>query len=105
MGDLYDDLIVGIHRPQTDLPSWKEEGKNIYVGSKAMKWVDRRPTAYWKGNPYVGSDVRTELLKCNISDQHDWGAEIFQQVSLTIRNMHLICKARLNFLLSAELVG
>ena len=76
---------MNICRPQIDIPPWTEEAKNIYIGSKDMKWQDRRPTAYWKGNPDVGSDVRVELLKCNVSDQHNWGAEIFRQVSVMNR--------------------
>lgn len=62
--------------PQVDLLPWTQELEQIYKASKYFKWEERRPTAYWKGNPDVGSAVREDLLKCNSSD---WGAEIFRQ--------------------------
>jgi hypothetical protein len=45
-----------------------------------IQWESRRPKAYWKGNPNVGSKIREELMKCNSSLENDSGTEIFQQV-------------------------
>ncbi|KAI4303507.1 hypothetical protein MLD38_039125 [Melastoma candidum] len=42
------------------------------------KWLEREPYAYWKGNPYV-ADARRDLLKCNVSEEHDWNARLFVQ--------------------------
>ena len=87
------------------MPPWTEEAKNIYIGSKEMKWQDRRPTAYWKGNPDVGSDVRVELLKCNVFDQHNWGAEIFRQVSVMSKGHAFVLLTLTELIISTELVG
>ncbi|KAJ0967209.1 hypothetical protein J5N97_024126 [Dioscorea zingiberensis] len=40
--------------------------------------MDREPYAYWKGNPMV-STTRYDLLKCNVSESHDWNARIYVQ--------------------------
>uniref|UniRef100_A0A0D6QT72 Glycosyl transferase CAP10 domain-containing protein n=1 Tax=Araucaria cunninghamii TaxID=56994 RepID=A0A0D6QT72_ARACU len=63
--------------PEVNLGPWDEEFKSIKQGSKAIKWADRKPIAYWKGNPYVASPIRSKLLACNSSSR--WGAEILQQ--------------------------
>lgn len=65
--------------PQIDLSPWTEEVTSIYKSSKSLKWEDRKPNAYWKGNPDVGSKVRVDLLKCNKTKNSDWGAEIYRQ--------------------------
>eukprot|EP00249_Psilotum_nudum_P008093 c21039_g1_i2 orf=324-1808(+) len=64
---------------ETHLLPWDEEFNTILKGSKQVKWERRHQTAYWKGNPYVGSPLREELLKCNSSGKYDWGAQIFHQ--------------------------
>uniref|UniRef100_A0A2P2JG82 O-glucosyltransferase rumi homolog isoform X1 n=1 Tax=Rhizophora mucronata TaxID=61149 RepID=A0A2P2JG82_RHIMU len=43
-----------------------------------IKWTEREPYAYWKGNPFV-ADRRKDLLTCNVSDQQDWNARLFIQ--------------------------
>ncbi|CAL5196106.1 unnamed protein product [Lathyrus oleraceus] len=55
---------------------WETTLHNIQEGNKNVKWEDRVPYAYWKGNPSVSS-IRKELVKCNASDGHDWNARIF----------------------------
>lgn len=62
---------------EVNLPPWEEEFDDIKVGSKAVKWVDRKPLAYWKGNPDVGAPIRAQLFECNNS--RTWGAEIMRQ--------------------------
>ncbi|KAF6153612.1 hypothetical protein GIB67_027479 [Kingdonia uniflora] len=56
---------------------WDQEFRSIKKGSQAETWADKSPHAYWKGNPDVGSRVRTMLLRCNGTKQ--WGAEIMRQ--------------------------
>ncbi|KAK4741798.1 hypothetical protein SAY87_025386 [Trapa incisa] len=63
--------------PETNLHSWGKEFQDIKEGSHALSWNKRFGWAYWKGNPYVSSAVRTELLKCNHSRK--WGAQIMTQ--------------------------
>jgi hypothetical protein len=40
--------------------------KELNSGNKNMKWSDREPYAYWKGNPDVAAK-RQEPVKCNVS--------------------------------------
>ena len=40
----------------------------------------REPYAYWKGNPSVAL-IRQELMKCNDSDNQDWNAHVYAQVT------------------------
>lgn len=49
-------------------------------GKKKKKFMEREIYAYWKGNPFVASPSREDLLTCNLSSQHDWNARIFIQV-------------------------
>lgn len=60
---------------EINIAPWDQELSSIVKESKKTKWVNRNPTAYWKGNPYV-ADIRQELLKCNSSD---YGAQIYIQ--------------------------
>ncbi|KAE9605417.1 hypothetical protein Lal_00025393 [Lupinus albus] len=56
---------------------WEQTLENIKEGNKLVKWKDRLPYAFWKGNPSV-SNIRKNLIKCNVSDdQHDWNARIY----------------------------
>ncbi|KAH7542248.1 uncharacterized protein LOC107410848 [Ziziphus jujuba] len=63
--------------PETNLNPWDEEFKSIKYGSQETSWSKKAPRAYWKGNPDVGSPIRTELLNCNHSRK--WGAQIMRQ--------------------------
>ncbi|CAL5340054.1 unnamed protein product [Camellia sinensis] len=62
--------------PELQIKPWEALRKDLEAGNKRLKWIDRIPYAYWKGNPRVGL-VRNELLKCNLTDRHDWGALIY----------------------------
>ncbi|CAL4895686.1 unnamed protein product [Urochloa decumbens] len=63
--------------PETNIEPWDCEFKSIKQGANATRWVDRVPTAYWKGNPDVASPLREALLGCN--DTALWRAEIMRQ--------------------------
>lgn len=52
--------------------------KDLKEGNKRIKWVDREPYAYWKGNPSV-AETRMDLLKCNVSDKQEWNARVYGQ--------------------------
>ncbi|GER57452.1 hypothetical protein STAS_35260 [Striga asiatica] len=41
-----------------------------------MKWKNREPYAYWKGNSKLGI-ARRDLIKCNASEGKDWKARLF----------------------------
>ncbi|KAM6578237.1 hypothetical protein CsatB_030074 [Cannabis sativa] len=63
--------------PETNLNPWDEEFRDIKHGSQKRNWTKKWPRAFWKGNPDVGSTIRTELLNCNHSRK--WGAHILRQ--------------------------
>ncbi|VAH14490.1 unnamed protein product [Triticum turgidum subsp. durum] len=63
--------------PETHIEPWTREFRSIKQGSRRVKWPDRVPTAYWKGNPDVASPLRLALLACN--DTNLWRAEIMRQ--------------------------
>ncbi|ERN14951.1 protein O-glucosyltransferase 1 [Amborella trichopoda] len=52
---------------ETNIAPWDEEFRSIKRGSEQVKWKDRVPMAYWRGNTRVGSPARVELLKCSNS--------------------------------------
>ncbi|KAF5946297.1 hypothetical protein HYC85_016525 [Camellia sinensis] len=62
--------------PELQIKPWEALIKDLEEGNQRVKWIDRIPYAYWKGNPRV-SLVRKELLKCNLTDQQDWGAVVY----------------------------
>ncbi|KAG9454513.1 hypothetical protein H6P81_007417 [Aristolochia fimbriata] len=57
---------------------WELLQKELQKGNINLKWVDREPYAFWKGNPSTSSS-RWELLKCNVSKNQDWNARVFTQ--------------------------
>ena len=68
-----------MYRPEISIKPWVELEKELSEGNKMRKWEDREPYAYWKGNPEV-AETRKDLLKCNVSDTHEWNAHVYRQV-------------------------
>ncbi|KAG8060091.1 hypothetical protein GUJ93_ZPchr0002g26616 [Zizania palustris] len=64
--------------PEINIKPWDAVQKDLYIGNKRVKWVDREPYAYWKGNPDVAAK-RQELVKCNVSSKQEWNARIYKQ--------------------------
>ncbi|KAL5132881.1 O-glucosyltransferase rumi [Glycine soja] len=54
---------------------WETTLHKILEGNKMIKWKDRTPYAFWKGNLAM-ADIRRELGKCNPTKEHDWNARI-----------------------------
>ncbi|KAL4346350.1 hypothetical protein GQ457_17G022450 [Hibiscus cannabinus] len=63
---------------EINIKPWDSILKDIKEGNRKIKWIDREPYAYWKGNPFVDEN-RQDLLKCNVTDQQDWNARLFIQ--------------------------
>ncbi|GAB4858876.1 hypothetical protein Ancab_010353 [Ancistrocladus abbreviatus] len=63
--------------PEVNLGPWGEEFREIRRGSQSRSWTNKWPYTYWKGNPYVASPLRTELLWCD--DTRQWRTQIFRQ--------------------------
>ncbi|KAG2660182.1 hypothetical protein PVAP13_1KG411200 [Panicum virgatum] len=64
--------------PEINIKPWNALQKELGRGNKRVKWMDRKPYAYWKGNPDVAA-TRQELVKCNVSKEHEWNARIYKQ--------------------------
>ncbi|KAL2920661.1 Protein O-glucosyltransferase 1 [Bienertia sinuspersici] len=61
---------------EINIKPWEFLSKDLKEGNKKVKFVDREPYAYWKGNPFV-AEHRIDLLKCNASE--DWHARVYVQ--------------------------
>ncbi|XP_068651147.1 uncharacterized protein [Aristolochia californica] len=64
--------------PEIHIKPWVLLQKELEEGNKNIKWVEREPFAFWKGNPSTSSN-RMDLLKCNVSKNKDWNARVFAQ--------------------------
>ncbi|KAG2302926.1 hypothetical protein Bca4012_061244 [Brassica carinata] len=64
---------------EINIKPWSKVLKEMEEGKKKKKFMEREAYAYWKGNPFVASPSREDLLTCNLSSQHDWNARIFIQ--------------------------
>ncbi|XP_058204278.1 uncharacterized protein LOC131318470 isoform X3 [Rhododendron vialii] len=62
--------------PELQIKPWENLEKELQEGNYKVKWKDRVPYAYWKGNIWTGR-VRQDLLKCNVSKKQDSGALIY----------------------------
>ena len=72
-------FVMTDDRPEINIKPWNALQKELGRGNKRVKWMDRKPYAYWKGNPDVAA-TRQELVKCNVSREHEWNARIYKQV-------------------------
>ncbi|RWW39183.1 hypothetical protein BHE74_00055512 [Ensete ventricosum] len=61
---------------EVNIKPWRTLSKELEEGNRIVKWRDREPYAYWKGNPWV-SDGRSDLMRCNVSKHHDWNARLY----------------------------
>ncbi|CAN1158801.1 O-glucosyltransferase rumi homolog [Linum perenne] len=64
--------------PEVNIKPWEELQSELREGNQRSKWMNREPYAYWKGNPTV-AETRMDLMKCNLSEEHDWNARVFAQ--------------------------
>ncbi|XP_057527660.1 uncharacterized protein LOC130806548 [Amaranthus tricolor] len=63
---------------EINIKPWEFLSKKLKEGNQRLKFADREPYAYWKGNPFVASH-RMDLIKCNVSDKEDWHARVYIQ--------------------------
>lgn len=66
-------IVLG--RPELNIKPWKMLIKDLEGANNESKWENREPYAYWKGNARLGR--RPELVRCNLSEEHDWNARIY----------------------------
>lgn len=72
-------ILVYLFRAEINISPWHLLLKNMKEGNERIKWMDREPYAYWKGNPSVAA-TRRDLLTCNVSEKQDWNARLYVQV-------------------------
>ncbi|KAI8571521.1 hypothetical protein RHMOL_Rhmol01G0126200 [Rhododendron molle] len=58
--------------PELQIQPWETLKEQLEKGNHKVKWKDRVPYAYWKGNIWTGQ-VRQHLVKCNVSEKQDSG--------------------------------
>uniref|UniRef100_A0A453AIC1 Glycosyl transferase CAP10 domain-containing protein n=2 Tax=Aegilops tauschii subsp. strangulata TaxID=200361 RepID=A0A453AIC1_AEGTS len=63
---------------EINIKPWDALQKDLDAGNRKVRWIDREPYAYWKGNPEVAA-IRQELVKCNVSSEQEWNARIYKQ--------------------------
>ncbi|KAL1546417.1 O-glucosyltransferase rumi [Salvia divinorum] len=61
---------------EVNIKPWGVFVKEMKQEMEKLKWEDRVPYAYWKGNPKV-SKQRYQLMKCNLTNQTDWNARLY----------------------------
>ncbi|XP_068645511.1 uncharacterized protein [Aristolochia californica] len=64
--------------PEINIKPWEPLQKELKEGNERIKWIDRKPYAYWKGNPVVAR-TRMDLLKCNVTETQEWNARVYAQ--------------------------
>jgi len=73
--------FIFIIRPEINIGPWESTLHNILEGNKRIKWTNRIPYAFWKGNSEVAR-IRRELAKCNTTEEHDWNIRIENIVNI-----------------------
>ncbi|QCD94844.1 protein glucosyltransferase [Vigna unguiculata] len=63
---------------EVNIKPWEILLGELKEGNKRIPWLNREPYAYWKGNPSV-AETREDLMKCNVSENHDWNARLYAQ--------------------------
>ena len=83
-------------RPETNQKPWEITLKELKEGNKRVKWMDRLPYAYWKGNPDV-TPIRADLKKCNLNytSNVDWNTRLFFQVITIFCYFYILDASRL----------
>ncbi|CAH8357006.1 unnamed protein product [Eruca vesicaria subsp. sativa] len=64
--------------PELNIKEWNKLSVALQEGNKRVKWEDRIPYAYWKGNPRV-SPIRGDLMRCNFSEEYDPMVRLYAQ--------------------------
>ncbi|KAL6619448.1 hypothetical protein ACP70R_034587 [Stipagrostis hirtigluma subsp. patula] len=66
--------------PEVNIRPWAPFVEEEAHENRRVPWPERKPYAYWKGNPDVAS-VRKDLMRCNASSKggKDWNARLFRQ--------------------------
>ncbi|WCJ22813.1 hypothetical protein M5689_004880 [Euphorbia peplus] len=63
---------------EVNVKPWESMVESIVEANKKLKWKDREPYAFWRGNPSVNY-LRPSLMMCNVSQKYDWNARLYAQ--------------------------
>nr|CAB3467034.1 unnamed protein product [Digitaria exilis] len=64
--------------PEVGIGPWKQMLEEVKEENERVKWPERQPYAFWKGNP-MSYPMRVELMRCNVSNGQEWNARVFTQ--------------------------
>ncbi|KAG8076744.1 hypothetical protein GUJ93_ZPchr0006g45040 [Zizania palustris] len=64
--------------PEVNIGPWPQMLEEVQRENERVRWPEREPFAFWKGNPSVAR-IRGDLMKCNPSNGQDWNARLFSQ--------------------------
>ena len=67
--------------PEVGIRPWTQMLEEVAQENERVRWPERQPYAFWKGNP-EGYRIRHELLRCNASNGQEWNVRVFTQVLL-----------------------
>ena len=73
--------------PEVGIRPWTQMLEEVARENERVRWPERQPYAFWKGNP-EGYRIRHELLRCNASNGQEWNARLFSQVLHIKRSYH-----------------
>ncbi|XP_047336570.1 O-glucosyltransferase rumi homolog [Impatiens glandulifera] len=60
---------------EINIEPWVALSKELEEGSSRLKWIEREPYAYWKGNAQV-NQLRQDLTDCDVTKGKEWNARI-----------------------------
>ncbi|XP_040381245.1 uncharacterized protein LOC102699415 isoform X2 [Oryza brachyantha] len=75
--------------PEVNIGAWPGMLEAVRRENERVRWPEREPFAFWKGNPGVAR-IRGELMKCNPSNGKDWNARLFTQVQDIHRGQRVV---------------
>ncbi|KAL6839588.1 hypothetical protein ACP4OV_030527 [Aristida adscensionis] len=64
--------------PEVNIRAWPQMLEEVARENERVRWPERQPYAFWKGNPHVYR-IRHELMKCDVSNGQEWNARVFNQ--------------------------
>ncbi|CAL5044525.1 unnamed protein product [Urochloa decumbens] len=64
--------------PEVGIRPWTQMLEEVRQENERVRWPERQPYAFWKGNP-EGYRIRHKLLRCNVSNGKEWNARVFTQ--------------------------
>ncbi|KAL2905704.1 Protein O-glucosyltransferase 1 [Bienertia sinuspersici] len=58
--------------PELNIKPWRNTSKDIQESNKRIRWTDRVPSTYWRGDPKVAPWIADFVNKCNATHNTEW---------------------------------